>query len=155
MKQLTPYLRTWALVAICATLLVVAMGIGRPRTSRVAVMDGARAHQFLFSATEIVRLPGGNVATDSDIARLDTTTGAIYRFRGNVDNPSVTNTWQLRVPPVEQETSGLLEIQNMAIEDTRPVTFLVDIVYGTTWILRERAPSNASWQLVDIYRTAG
>ncbi len=155
MKQLTPYLRTWALVAICATLLVVAMGVGRPRTSRVAVMDGARQQQFLFSATEIVLLPGGNTATDSDIARLDTTTGAIYRFRGNVDNPSVTNTWQLRVPPVKLETSGFLEIQNIAIEEKRPATFLVDIVYGTTWILRERARSNAAWELVDIYRAAG
>jgi hypothetical protein len=30
----------------------------------------------------------------------------------------------------------------------------VDIVNGTTWILRERASSNASWELIDIYRSA-
>jgi len=39
-------------------------------------------------------------------------------------------------------------------EIVRPVTFLVDIVDGTTWILRETTSSNARWQLIDIYRSA-
>ena len=160
-----------------------------------------------------MRLPDGNLATDSDIARLDTRTGAVYRFRGNVNNSSVTDTWELRVPPVKEPNSGLLEIQNIlptrpiepgnvpvvfktfyvdtltgqtvqkvetpapapgvastavngaqvnwvpqeegqGLEVVRPVTFLVDIVNGTTWILRQRSSSNASWELVDIYRSA-
>jgi hypothetical protein len=212
-EQLTSYMRTWAMVAFCVALIVIAMGVGRVRQSRIAVMGGEQDDRFLFSATEIVRLPGGNVSTDSDIARLDTRTGAVYRFRGNVDVSSVTNTWELRVPPVKEPTSGLLEIQNIlparpiepgnvpvafktyyvdtltgetvqrvetqvpepgtgsslasagqvnwvpqkqgnGVEVVRPVTFLVDIVNGTTWILRERASSNASWELVDIYRSA-
>jgi hypothetical protein len=200
MKQLTSHLRMWAMVAICATLIVMAMGVGRNRTSRIAVMGGEKEQRFLFSATEIVRLPGGSRVADNDIARLDTTTGAVYRFRGDVDNASVRNTWELRVPPVKEPTSGLLEIQNIlpvrpielsgvpvpfetffvdtltgetvkkvetqvpqvkrvpqrtrAFGPVRPVTFLVDIVHGTTWILRERASTNASWELVDIYRSS-
>ncbi len=199
-KQLSSYLRVWAMVVLCATMLVIAMGVGRQRQSRIAAIGGAQEDRFLFSATEIIRLSGGTARFDSDIARLDTRTGAVYRFRGDVDVASVQNTWELRVPPVKEKTSGLLEIQNIlpnrpilhgdvalpfetfyvdtltgktvkkvettydqvksaptaarAHEIVRPVTFLVDIVEGTTWILRETAASNARWQLVDIYRSA-
>ncbi len=198
MRKLTAYIRTWAIVAIGASLVVGAMGLGAARGGRSAVLapDG---NEFLFSATQIVRLPGGNADTFSDIARLDTKTGAIYRFRGNVNNASTTPTWELRVPGVGQPTSGLLEIQNILPREPsdpaglpfgtfyvdtltgetvrkvetpfpqvksvggaaeaagldQPVTFLVDIVYGTTWILRERSSSNASWQLVDIFKYSG
>ncbi len=199
-KQLSSYLRVWAMVVLCATMLVIAMGVGRQRQSRIAAIGGAQEDRFLFSATEIIRLSGGTARFDSDIARLDTRTGAVYRFRGDVDVASVQNTWELRVPPVKEETSGLLEIQNIlpnrpilhgdvalpfetfyidtltgktvkkvettydqvksaptaarAHEIVRPVTFLVDIVEGTTWILRETTATNARWQLVDIYRSA-
>ncbi len=199
-KQLTSYLRIWAMVVVCATMLVMAMGVGRQRQSRIAAMGGAQEDRFLFSATEIIRLSGGTGATDSDIAMLDTRTGAVYRFRGSVDIASVQNTWELRVPPVKEKTSGMLELQNILpnrpirhgdvampfetffvdtltgetvkkVETThpqvkavhaagqiteivRPVTFLVDIVDGTTWILRETASSNARWQLIEIYRSA-
>ena len=198
-KKLTSYLRVWAMVVFCATMLVIAMGVGRQRQSRIAAMGGAHEDRFLFSATEIIRLSGGTARFDSDIARLDTRTGAVYRFRGDVDVASVQNTWELRVPPVKEKTSGLLELQNIlpnrpilhgdvvmpfetffvdtltgetvkkiettydlakavpdavrATEIVRPVTFLVDIVDGTTWILRETTATNARWQLVDIYRS--
>ena len=199
-NQLNSYLRVWAMVVFCATMLVIAMGVGRQRQSRIAAMGGAQEDRFLFSATEIIRLSGGTAAFDSDIARLDTRTGAVYRFRGNVDVASVQNTWELRVPPVKEETSGMLELQNIlphrpirqgdvvmpfetffvdtltgetvkkvetsnsqvkrvtapaqATDIVRPVTFLVDIVEGTTWILRETTGTNARWQLVDIFRSA-
>jgi len=198
--QLTSYLRVWAMVVLCATMLVIAMGVGRQRQSRIAAMGGAQEDRFLFSATEIIRLSGGTAAFDSDIARLDTRTGAVYRFRGDVDVASVLNTWELRVPPVKEKTSGMLELQNIlpnrpirhadvimpfetfyvdtltgetvkkiettynpakavptarqATEIVRPVTFLVDIVDGTTWILRETTATNGRWQLVDIYRSS-
>ncbi len=220
-NQLTSYLRVWAMVVFCATMLVIAMGVGRQRQSRIAAMGGAQEDRFLFSATEIIRLSGGTAAFDSDIARLDTRTGAVYRFRGDVDVASIQNTWELRVPPIKEKTSGLLEIQNIlplrrirpgdvpvpfetffvdtltgetvkrvetqvggphvvnrrdpvtglpvqrnhpqvssvpgsgpTTDVVRPVTFLVDIVDGTTWILRETTATNARWQLVDIYRSA-
>jgi len=199
-NQITSYLRIWAMVVFCATMLVIAMGVGRQRQSRIAAMGGAQEDRFLFSATEIIRLSGGTAAFDSDIARLDTRTGAVYRFRGDVDVASVQNTWELRVPPVKEKTSGMLELQNIlphrpirqgdvvmpfetffvdtltgktvkkvetsntqvktvpagtrAIDIVRPVTFLVDIVEGTTWILRETTSSNARWQLINIYRSA-
>jgi hypothetical protein len=201
------------MVAFCVTLIVIAMGVGRVRQSRIAVMGGEQEDRFLFSATEIVRLPDGNPKFDSEIARLDTRTGAVYRFRGSVDVASAMNTWELRVPPVKEPHSGLLEIQNIlparpiepgnvpvqfktyyvdtltgetvqrvetqvpepgvgssltassqvnwvpqkqgnGVDVVRPVTFLVDIVNGTTWILRGRASTNATWELVDIHRSS-
>jgi hypothetical protein len=199
-NQLTSYLRVWAMVVFCATMLVIAMGVGRQRQGRIAAMGGAQEDRFLFSATEIIRLSGGTAAFDSDIARLDTRTGAVYRFRGDVDVASVQNTWELRVPPVKEKTSGMLELQNIlphrpirqgdvvmpfetffvdtltgetvkkvetsnsqvkrvtasaqVTDIVRPVTFLVDIVEGTTWILRETTGTNARWQLIDIFRSA-
>ena len=130
--------------------MLAAMGADRARSNRSAVIAPQR-NAFLFSATEIIDLPGGNLETDSDIARLDTTTGAIYRFRGDADNPSVRNTWQIRVPPVQGEHSGLLEVQQVKLGNRR-TTFLVDIVDGRTWILRNRASTNASWDPVEIFR---
>jgi hypothetical protein len=87
-------------VVIGAAVVIAAMGADRARSKRQAVLAPQR-QAFLFSSTEIILLGGGNEKTSSDIARLDTTTGAIYRFRGNVDNSSVKNTWEFRVPPVK------------------------------------------------------
>jgi hypothetical protein len=136
--------------AIAAAVVLAAMGADRARSNRQAVIAPQR-QAFLFSATEIIHLPGGNPAYDSDIARLDTTTGAIYRFHGNADKASVKNTWELRVPPVKGPHSGLLEVQQIRTGDRR-TTFLVDIVEGHTWILRHRASTNASWDPVDVHR---
>ncbi len=151
-----------AVPLVAAVAIAADMGAGSTRSSRKAVLDPAR-NQFLFSATEIIDLPGGDVNLDSNIARLDTRNGAIYRFRGNTDNPSVRNTWEMRVPPVTDETSGLLEIQTIVpakrtnVHDPTerdPAVFLVDIVNGSTWILRRDASTNARWDAVEIFRSA-
>ncbi len=137
----------------------VAAGSGAGRT---AVMDPGR-NEFLFSATEIIVLPDGTSSTDSSIARLDTRTGALYRFRGSVDNAGTRSTWEMRAEPVSEATSGMLEIQVVTPEKTvnqhdpaprAPAVFLVDIVTGSTWILRARASSNFSWEPVEIFRSA-
>lgn len=140
-----------------AVAIAVTMGAGSGG-NRTAVLDPDR-NQFLFSATQIITLPGGAVELDSDIARLDSRNGAIYRFRGDVNNPSVRNTWELRVPPVSEETSGLLEIQTIRPVRTigtpgEPTVFLVDIVRGSTWILRQNASTNFRWDAVEIFRSA-
>ena len=152
MKLFTTRMRKWALVSIGAATAAVAIGAGASKAAWEYFVQGP-------SATKIIILPGGNVKFDSDIARLDTRTGAIYRFRGDLDNPSVTNTWELRVPPVHEETSGLLEVQTVVLprRDTPPdqvgaAAFLVDIVSGKTWILRRRASTNESWDAVDIFK---
>ncbi len=153
MTQVIIHSRKWILVTICAAVTLVAIGAGGAKIAAQYFVQGPSASQIIF-------LPGGNEQFDSDIARLDTRTGAIYRFRGNVNNPSVRNTWELRVPPVK-ETSGWLEVQTIALPPVvkknesveRPVTaFLVDIVTGKTWILRQRASTNATWDPVDVYR---
>lgn len=161
MKKLTSRLRVLGMVALAAAVIAVAVGAGRAGSNRRAVLSPSQ-NRFLFSASEIIILPGGNTETDSDIARLNTANGAVYRFRGDIDNASVRNTWELRVPPVKKRTSGLLEIQQLVlpkrISAADPtgadpaVTFLVDLVNGDTWILRQRASTNASWEPVEIFR---
>ncbi len=154
MKNSTSRLRTWSLMSIGVLSLGVAVGAGSVTFARQYFVQGP-------SATDIFLLPGGNARTDSDIARLDTRTGAVYRFRGDVDNASVRNTWELRVDPVKGKTSGILEIQRIVLpardrlsSDVRPTTFLVDVANGRTWILRHRASTNATWDPVDIFRSA-
>ena len=152
MKNSTSRLRTWSLLSIGTVFLGVAVGAGSVTFARQYFVQGP-------SATDIFLLPGGNAKFDSDIARLDTHTGAVYRFRGDVDNPSVRNTWELRVEPVKGETSGILEIQRIVLpalnrHGSEPTTFLVDVATGRTWILRHRASTNATWDPVDIYRSA-
>ena len=148
--KLTSPLRKWVVVSIFTAGLGVAVGAGGAEYARQYVVEGPSAAQIIF-------LPGGNTANNSDIAKLDTRTGAVYRFRGDVNNPSVRNTWELRVEPVKEAHSGMLEIQRIVAPPARPnnnstvVTFLADIVTGQTWILRHRASTNASWDLVTDY----
>ena len=146
MMQLTLHSRKWVLMTICAAVAVVGIGAGG---AKIAAQYFVQAP----SASEIILLPGGNVEFDSDIARLDTRTGAVYRFRGNVNKASTRNTWELRVAPVK-ESSGWLEVQTIARPAIgSPVTvFLVDIVTGKTWILRQRASTNATWDPVNVYK---
>lgn len=149
-------LRKWALLSICVAALGVGLGAGAAQVARQYFVQGP-------SATQIIVLPGGQEKFDSDIARLDTTTGAVYRFRGDADNPNVRNTWELRVPAVETATSGILEIQRIAIPGSlrddqlgpQEATFLVDVVTGDTWILRHRASTNASWDPVKTFAFSG
>ena len=144
MKKLTAFPGKWAVVAICTAVGGVAVGAGGMEVAKQYFVQGQ-------SATQIIVLPGGNADNNGNIARLDTSTGAVYRFRGNIDNPSVRNTWELRVAAVKGETSGLLEIQRLAFGSTQ-VTFLVDVVTGNTWILRNRASTNGSWDPVPVFK---
>ena len=82
-------------------------------------------------------------------------------FRGDSDDAGGRNTWELRVDPVKGKTAGILEIQRIVLpardrlsSDVRPATFLVDVANGRTWILRHRASTNATWDPVDIFRSA-
>ena len=156
--KITSHIRKWGLLSICAAAIGVGVGAGGLKAARQYFVQGP-------SATQIVLLPGGNVRNSSDIARLDTRTGAVYRFRGDTTNPSVRNTWELRVAPVKGKTSGILEIQriiaphgemgrNPATTEVAlvPSTFLVDVVTGDTWILNHRASTNATWDKVELFK---
>ncbi len=156
MKNVTPHLPKWALLSIGVATLAVAVGAGSMKIARQYFVLGP-------AATDLILLPGGAPQFDSDLARLNTRTGAVYRYRGDLQNTVLKSTWELRVPPVTQETSGVLEIQRIALPktdartgetDVQAATFLVDIVTGTTWILREMASTNARWQMVDVYHSA-
>ena len=156
--KITSHIRKWGLLSLCAAIVGVGIGAGGMKVAKQYFVLGP-------SATQLVLLPGGNIRNSSDIARLDTRTGAVYRFRGDTTNPSVRNTWELRVAPVKGKTSGILEIQRIIAPHGElgrnptttevvlvPSTFLVDVVTGETWILRRRASTNASWDKVELFK---
>ena len=152
MNLFTTHRRKWAAVSVCAAAAGVTLGAGASKAALEYFVQGQ-------SASKLFILPGGSGKFDSDIARLDTRSGAVYRFHGNVDNPSVRNTWEMRVPPVKEGASGLLEIQQVVLpqrdtplDQVEPTTFLVDIVSGQTWILRARASTNASWDPIETFK---
>ncbi|MHC5001719.1 MAG: hypothetical protein ACYTJ0_01210 [Planctomycetota bacterium] len=87
------------------------------------------------------------ISFDDTVGLLDTTTGAIYRLEGSLANPSAQMSWRLRIPPPREASSGVLEIQRATFNHPE-ATFLVDIVRGTTWILRRRGPERGTWERV-------
>lgn len=143
MKKVSFQGRKWFVLSVCAAVVTVAAGAGAAKIAAQYFVQGP-------GATQIIVLPGGNEAFDSDIARLNTRTGAIYRYRGDIENASSRGTWELRVPAVQGETSGMLEIQRVEIPGAR-ATFLVDVVTGSTWVLHQRASTNATWDPVEEF----
>lgn len=143
--KLTSPLRKWLVVSIGTAVCGVGLAAGAAGVAREYFVEGP-------AATQIFILPGGTTEFDSDIAKLNTRTGEVHRFRGDVNVASVQNTWELRVAAVKEANSGILEIQKVPnFHDPAPgheATFLVDVVTGKTWILRHRASTNASWNLV-------
>lgn len=139
MKNRSQIRRTISLSALAGIVLLIALGAGRVREAAPLSAERAR---YLLPATQIISF-------DDTVGRLDTATGAVYRLRGNLDNPSVRHTWEQRVPPVKEPTSGLLEIQRATFNEPG-ATFLVDIVTGRTWILQRRASDNGTWDAVEV-----
>ena len=133
-------LLTAALTAGC--LVAVALGANR----ELQTISGGDVRGFIVPAAQIIGF-------DDTVGLLNTATGAIYRIRGDLNNSSVKNNWEMRVQPVDEQTSGLLELQRTAF-GSAGATFLVDIVTGKTWILRDRASSNRSWEPVEIFRSS-
>jgi hypothetical protein len=111
-----------------------------------AVIVGASQPQGIIRRDSDVISRVRIINFDQSVARHDKSTGAIHRFNGNLDNPSVRSSWILHVKGVDKKTSGYLELQSAG-----GATFLVDVVAGDTWILRRRA-SSATWDEVKIAR---
>jgi len=132
---------TVAAVAVLAMAAVLGLITANTTATAPRAID---ATLNVPSATQII-------ARGSELWRLDTTSGALYRFRGDVNNSSVRNTWELRADAVKG-TSGMLELQTIGIINRqREQLFLVDMMYGTTWILRDRGNKNSSWDLIEIF----
>ena len=75
----------------------------------------------------------------SALLRLD---GSVKQANGRLICCGVAKTLleSFRIANLDNQTRAL------------PVTFLVDVVTGDTWILRRRASTNGSWDPVQIYR---
>lgn len=116
-----------------------------PPRSVVIRGQTARASDLLapltasFPSTQIFSFNEG-------VGLLNTKTGEVFELRGNLDNPSVELSWFSRVQPVDK-SSGFLQVQRA--EFNRPdAVFLVDVVRGDTWILRDRGNKNHSWNRI-------
>ena len=126
-------------MAGCATLAVF-VGMGAEHANHYR----ADARTYVIPSTQIISF-------NDTVGRLDTATGAVYQLRGDVNAPSSAKTWELRVPAVSGDTSGVLEIQRATFNNPE-ATFLVDVVTGRTWLLNRRGNNNGTWDEVKIYR---
>ena len=119
-----------ALILAGLGLMLVAGATFGQRASRLGSMRrgvvSPDRNQAIFSATEIISYPD----RDNSVGRFDSRTGAIYRFRGSLDNPSVRNTWEMRVPPVREPHSGNLEIQQIPARQDRQTSQVPPEVLG-------------------------
>jgi hypothetical protein len=126
-----------ALLGLVIAGIGVAIGAGRQGAS----IADPTARVFVVPATQII-------SWNDTVARMDTTTGAIYIFKGSLRNESSIAQWEERVPGVRGETSGYLQMQRPLFDPD--VTFLVDVVNGNTWILRRRSGDTATWEPANI-----
>jgi hypothetical protein len=123
------------------------------RAGVIAVLCAAGAIAFLGSRTspaadiparpdlEPYTLPATQIISWGDGAgRLDTATGAIFSLGNDADVVNYDTRWILRVPPVGESHSGLLDIQQPVFNPEATV-FLVDIIEGHTWLLHLRKRS--------------
>ena len=108
----------------------------------VALVAAAPVRVFRTLATPVTQV----VSYGEGVGLLDTRNGSISELRGSLDNQSSQLSWFLRVEGVEG-TSGHLEMQSPQFN--RPdAVFLVDVMSGETWILRDRGNNNGSWEAV-------
>ena len=121
------------MIAIPAIVALVAL---------VAAAPLGPARVFRTLATPVTQI----VSYGEGVGLLDTRNGAISELRGDLDNSSSRLSWFLRVEGVEG-TSGHLEMQSP--QWNRPdALFLVDVMTGETWILRDRGNNNGTWESV-------
>ncbi len=93
---------------------------------------------------------------DNTVAKFDSSTGAIYRFHGDLRTDDVHGQWVKSVPGITG-ASGALQIQNTVGVENFGATFLVDTVSGRTWILQRARrnrdnPSVGVWEEVKTLR---
>jgi hypothetical protein len=138
-----------AVMAGAAAVAAAGLGAGRQGQPVYA----SEAGSLLYPRTRIIAYDSGDQRERRDgVARLDTATGALYRFSGDLGNPNVRSVWVLEVPGVREATSGVLEIQRAeGVNPNVGATFLVDVITGDTWLLRRRA-DRAAWDKVDVFR---
>jgi len=125
---------TGAVIASLGESFVAAQSGDLPRANQAVSIEGVVPRMRVINF-------------DQGLARFDSSTGAIARLNGNLDNASTQLTWSDFVRGVDR-SSGLMEIQQpRGVGNFADATFLVDIVTGDTWVLRRRG-TNATWDAV-------
>lgn len=131
---------------LCSLIVVatVAIAVGASRASAQSTIQDRVVGDRVLSRVHIFNL-------EDTVARLDTVTGEVHLFTGDVRRPGTRGQWRLYASGVGQ-TSGYLQIQTPAGVEAYPVLFLVDIVTGDSWVLTRRGTGRATWDRVDVFR---
>jgi len=128
--------------------LIVFVAVAGLVVAGLAAMHGQSTTEIedrLTPAVEIISF--GETALG--VAKLDTTTGEIWRFEGDEFEPDGTEEWVLEVRGVGQRAPGTFRIQQV-----KETTFLVDVATGRTWILVRRGQERWEWSHVEEHRSA-
>lgn len=121
-----------AIILLFAATIAIGQGIGTgglPTSQGPGVINDS---DLIFSRVRLVEF-------DGSVARLDTATGEVSRFSGQLTGTAARGSWLRLARPLTDQTSGFLELQQVG-----GAAFLVDVVTGDTWLLRRRG-SIASW----------
>ena len=110
----------------------------------VAVAMGAGSATVLLHAEDAVISPVEVFGWDTTAARLDTTTGEILVFNGDLHARSGRGQW---IEAVHGVTSGATYLD---LQEANGAWFLVDVVTGDTWILR-RDGAHMHWEPVTVF----
>lgn len=137
-RNIAPRAFTLLGVLVLAGVSILSMTAGSARERDLTFADR------LLPAYEIIRfgeLPNG-------VGRLDTSTGAIWRFHGDLRKSNVRSQWVKAggVAGVTNRPAGSLQIQEAA-----GAIFLVDVLTGESWILKDRG-TGLAWDEVTVLR---
>lgn len=129
-------------VTLALTLAVVAL-IGAGAYSIPAEQSSWRTRDLPVVQNEAIVPAVRVIRLDETVGRLDTRTGELSRFKGNLRDSSGPGHWSTFAKGVSDSTSGVLDI-----DQARESTFLVDLVTGETWLLR-RTANGARWDRIE------
>ncbi|MCI0366634.1 MAG: hypothetical protein L0219_22445, partial [Phycisphaerales bacterium] len=124
------WLKIVVIAAVTCAALLIASSITRAQSGEELPINLDNA---IFPRTKIIKV-------DDVIVRFDTATGELFNFEGTLQGSNANGLFRNIAPPVSGSNSGVLEVKRIG-----QATFLIDVLTGETWILRQNSPNNASW----------
>jgi hypothetical protein len=127
---------------LIAAMAAIALLLGTLAYGPLGSQPATAQPTITIDSTEIL-FPRTRLTThQGHVMRMDTATGELTRFSGNLTGPAARGNWVRFARPVTQRTSGYLEIQR-----EQNTTFLVGVIHGDTWVLRQRGMLG-TWVLI-------
>lgn len=142
MSKHTTIVQMLLVLSIVAAAFIVVMGNGRDARAQ-SLQDRFVADRLLLPRVQLFNL-------DDTVARLDTVTGEVHIFTGDVRRAGSRGQWRLLASGVSG-TSGFLEVVRPSGVEAFPMIFLVDVVTGDTWAFNRRPFTRAMWEPVEVF----